>query len=95
MADGEIEFALVDGGESISTDEDSRLLADVYEWELPSILGLSFPVGPFPSEGRLAGCKFIAARSALFSSSNSVTLCSNAYKGMRGERGGGKINFKF
>lgn len=31
MADGEMEFALVDEGESISTDEDSRLLADMYE----------------------------------------------------------------
>lgn len=86
MADGEIEFALVEAGESISADEDSRLLADVYEWLLPSILGLSLPVGPFPSEGLLAGGKFIAARSALFSSSNSATLCSNAYKGILSER---------
>ena len=92
MADGEIEFALVDEGESMSIDEDSRLLADMYEWA--SILGLSLPVGPFPNEGRLAGGKFIAARSALFSSSNSATLCSNACKGIQGVLRE-KINLKF
>ena len=41
-------------------------------------LGLSLPVGPLPRGGRLAGGRLRAARSALFSSSSSVTLFSRA-----------------
>lgn len=80
MADGDRECVLVDGGESKSAFEDSRLLADDgYERDPPSrVLGLSLPVGPFPSDGRLAGGKLRATRRALFSSSNSMTLCSNS-----------------
>ena len=44
-------------------------------------LGLSFPVGPFPRGGRLAGGRLSAARRALFSSSSSVTRFSSAWDG--------------
>ena len=40
--------------------------------------GLSLPVGPLPSGGRLAGGRLSAARSVLFSSSSSATLFSRA-----------------
>lgn len=42
--------------------------------------GLSLPVGPFPSGGLCAGGRLSAARRQLFSSSNSETLSSNAWK---------------
>lgn len=79
-SDGDREFVLVEAGESRSASDDSRLLADEgYEREVPSrTLGRSLPVGPFPSDGRLAGGRLSAARSVVFSSSNSVTRCSNA-----------------
>ena len=41
-------------------------------------LGLSLPVGPLPSGGRLAGGRLSAARRVLFSSSSSATLFSRA-----------------
>ena len=43
-------------------------------------LGLSLPVGPLPSGGRLAGGRLSAARRVLFSSSSSATLFSKAYE---------------
>ena len=41
--------------------------------------GLSLPVGPLPSGGRLAGGRWSVWRRYAFSSSNSATLCSRAY----------------
>lgn len=40
--------------------------------------GLSLPVGPLPSAGRLAGGRWRAARRVSFSSSSSATRCSKA-----------------
>jgi hypothetical protein len=73
---GDREFALVDGGESA---EDVSRLDWWRDWEGSSEgFGLSFPVGPFPRGGRLAGGRFSACRRQVFSSSSSDTLCSRA-----------------
>jgi hypothetical protein len=73
---GDKELALVEGGES--TEDESRLEC---WWErVPSsmLLGLSFPVGPFPRGARFAGGKLSACRRQAFSSSSSETLSSKA-----------------
>jgi hypothetical protein len=65
------------------TGEDSRLLEEV-DWVAIGVLsrdlGLSLPVGPFPSDGRLAAGKLSAALKQLFSSSSSDTRNSRAWK---------------
>jgi len=63
------------------TGEDSRLFEDV-ECAAMGVdsrdFGLSFPVGPFPRDGRLAAGKLSAALKQLFSSSSSDTRNSKA-----------------
>lgn len=54
--------------------------------------GLSLPVGPFPRAGLFAGGKLRAARSALFSSSNSATRLSSACGMARGRKWSQNMN---
>jgi len=65
------------------TGEDSRLFEDI-DWATMGVdsrdFGLSLPVGPFPRDGRLAAGKLSAALKQLFSSSNSDTRNSRAWK---------------
>ena len=57
MADGDNEFALEEVGEHMSPDSDSGLRVEEGYGGEPSsrVRGRSFPVGPLPSVGRLAG----------------------------------------
>lgn len=84
MVDGERDGALVDVGESA---EEPALLTvsreapwDGREEGAAGVFGLSLPVGPFPRGGLFAGGRFKAARRLAFSSSNSETRCSRAYR---------------
>jgi hypothetical protein len=76
MTDGDVDSDLLGDGDS-PIGEESRLLVDC-DVGLSRDFGLSFPVGPLPSVGRLAGGKFSAARRQLFSSSSSDTRSSRA-----------------
>lgn len=78
MTDGDVDSDLLGDGDS-PIGEESRLLDVDCETEgLSRDFGLSFPVGPLPSVGRLAGGKLSAARRQLFSSSSSDTRISRA-----------------
>lgn len=78
MTDGDVDSDLLGDGDS-PIGEESRLLdVDCDTGALSRVFGLSFPVGPLPSAGRLAGGKFSAARRQLFSSSSSHTRISRA-----------------
>ena len=82
IVEGERDCALVEVGESAEDPAQltfSRAAAwDAREGGPPPVFGLSFPVGPLPRGGLLAGGKFKAARRLPFSSSNSATRCSRA-----------------
>ena len=81
IVDGERDCARVDVGES--ADDDLPLLLASKSvvgrgGRAEAHFGLSFPVGPLPRGGLLAGGRFRAARRLAFSSSNSATRCSRA-----------------
>ena len=83
IVDGERDCARVDVGES---SEDPALLTDSRSVDTrggraDSRFALSFPVGPLPSGGLLAGGRFKAARRLPFSSSSSATRFSRACEG--------------
>lgn len=71
---------LREGGDP-AREEESRLeeKGEPAESVASAPAGLSLPVGPLPSGGRLAGGRWSVWRRYAFSSSNSVTLCSRAY----------------
>lgn len=80
--DGEADSERSGEGEP-PTGEDSRLFEEVDCAAMGVVsrdFGLSLPVGPFPSDGRLAAGKLSAALKQLFSSSSSDTRNSKAWK---------------